>query len=321
MILFLFSVAYMLDTARVNGRTIRLLQKERQGPVPNTRQFAQELVRDLVTPHLTRRLQRPGLQTFVKVRAQCYLASGKGAPFEDVQPNAQPGGQPVAQPDAQPGVRPSAQAARIPDPVEFARKTRRCYQCMGQAPNRKAANCLKKVSSSCRHCQKAVCETHSLFTCFSCAEEELTAQLPVRDVPARALAPIGRLLTPPAQVMTPPARNIIPPTVVVTPSAQVALPPAEVVPPPARVAPLPAQVVPPPAQVVPPPAQVAPPPARAVPPPAQVVPPPARVVPPPARVAPPPVRAVPQPARVVPLPARIIPPSTSVSNLQYRLIK
>jgi hypothetical protein len=61
----------MLDTARVNSRTIGLLQEGRQ--VKDTRHFAQDLIRELVTPHIKRRLRLPGVQNFVKSKAQCYF--------------------------------------------------------------------------------------------------------------------------------------------------------------------------------------------------------------------------------------------------------
>jgi hypothetical protein len=66
------SAAYMLDTARVNARTIALLQPGRQ--VPDTRHFGLDLVRELVTPHIKRRLLKPGVQNFVKAKAMCYLS-------------------------------------------------------------------------------------------------------------------------------------------------------------------------------------------------------------------------------------------------------
>ncbi len=68
---FFVSVCYMLDTARVNSRTIGLLQEGRKAQ--GTRDFARELVRELVTPHIKRRLLMPGVQKFVKAKAQCYF--------------------------------------------------------------------------------------------------------------------------------------------------------------------------------------------------------------------------------------------------------
>jgi hypothetical protein len=41
--------------------------------VKDTRHFAKDLVRELATPHIMRRLLKPGIQNFVRVKAQCYF--------------------------------------------------------------------------------------------------------------------------------------------------------------------------------------------------------------------------------------------------------
>jgi len=61
----------MIDTARVNARTVAVLRDE--GDVPANRIFAFDIVRALVTPHIQRRMTRPGIQRYVKVSAECYL--------------------------------------------------------------------------------------------------------------------------------------------------------------------------------------------------------------------------------------------------------
>ena len=66
--------AFMLDTARVNSRTVALLQDGRD--VPTSRKYGFDLVRDLVTPHILSRMASPGIQNFVKLSAKVYLASG-----------------------------------------------------------------------------------------------------------------------------------------------------------------------------------------------------------------------------------------------------
>lgn len=66
-----FSVAYQLDVSRVNARTVAILQN--RGPVPDSRAFGFALVRALVTPHIVRRMERHGIQTFVKLSAKVYL--------------------------------------------------------------------------------------------------------------------------------------------------------------------------------------------------------------------------------------------------------
>ena len=67
----LLSVAFLLDTARVNSRTVAILQED--GDVPTTRAYGFELVKALVTPHIVTRMASPGIQNFVKMSAQLYL--------------------------------------------------------------------------------------------------------------------------------------------------------------------------------------------------------------------------------------------------------
>jgi hypothetical protein len=43
------------------------------GVTENTRKFGLNLVRELVTPHILRRIQMHGIQNFVKTKARCYL--------------------------------------------------------------------------------------------------------------------------------------------------------------------------------------------------------------------------------------------------------
>ena len=62
-------MAYILDTSRVNAKTVAQLQ----GRSWESRDFGFALVRELVTEHIRRRMEAPGVQTFVKLAAQCYL--------------------------------------------------------------------------------------------------------------------------------------------------------------------------------------------------------------------------------------------------------
>ncbi len=68
-------LCYMLDTARVNARTVALLQNS--SVVPDTRDFGYDLVRDLVTPHIKRRVQMHGIQRYVKIKAESYFGNLK----------------------------------------------------------------------------------------------------------------------------------------------------------------------------------------------------------------------------------------------------
>ena len=61
-------LCYMLDVARVNARTVALIQNERFSL--GTREFARELVRELVTPHIQRRMQMRGIQTYIKYKVR-----------------------------------------------------------------------------------------------------------------------------------------------------------------------------------------------------------------------------------------------------------
>jgi hypothetical protein len=61
----------MIDTARVNARTVALLQN--RDDVLASRGFGFAIVREFVTPHIRRRMQKPGVQKFVLLHAECYL--------------------------------------------------------------------------------------------------------------------------------------------------------------------------------------------------------------------------------------------------------
>ena len=64
-------MAFIIDTARVNARTVAVLRGA--GNVAANRNFAFLVVRGLVTPHILRRMAGPGIQTHVKTSAENYL--------------------------------------------------------------------------------------------------------------------------------------------------------------------------------------------------------------------------------------------------------
>jgi hypothetical protein len=69
------ALAFILDTCAVNATTISGLQEGTAKP--NTREFRFKLIYDLVASHIRRRVNRPGIQTRIKLKAQDYL----GRPF------------------------------------------------------------------------------------------------------------------------------------------------------------------------------------------------------------------------------------------------
>ena len=65
------ALAFILDTCAVNATTISGL---RLGVTkPDTREFRFKLIHDLVAPHIRRRLNFPGIQTRIKMKAKDYL--------------------------------------------------------------------------------------------------------------------------------------------------------------------------------------------------------------------------------------------------------
>jgi hypothetical protein len=60
------ALAFMLDTAAVNATTLYGLKFGIKKPA--TRKFRFDMIRDLVTPHILRRLRTPG-----KMKAKDYL--------------------------------------------------------------------------------------------------------------------------------------------------------------------------------------------------------------------------------------------------------
>lgn len=61
----------MLDVARVNARTVAMLQE--RDAVPASRHFGFDLVRGLVTPHIKRRMGTRGIQKFILQSQALYL--------------------------------------------------------------------------------------------------------------------------------------------------------------------------------------------------------------------------------------------------------
>lgn len=63
----------MLDTAKVNMRTVAQLQELANEVVLKTREFTYELCCELVEPHIKRRQHIPGLQSFVKLAISAFF--------------------------------------------------------------------------------------------------------------------------------------------------------------------------------------------------------------------------------------------------------
>ncbi len=133
------------------------------------RHFGKELVRDLVMPHIRRRLHMSCIQYSVRVKAQCYLGGVIGALPED-QPRVEV--DPLGDLAQEPGQDTLLifDAAAETEPKTKPRKTRRCHACIARAPNHRASNNLKKVGTSCRFCNKATCVEHLLLSCVPCGD-------------------------------------------------------------------------------------------------------------------------------------------------------
>jgi hypothetical protein len=65
----------MIDTARVNARTVAKLQGD--GPYPDSAEFGFKLARELITPLILRRRTSPGVQNFIKIHIESYLKAGE----------------------------------------------------------------------------------------------------------------------------------------------------------------------------------------------------------------------------------------------------
>jgi hypothetical protein len=151
-------LCYMLDVARVNARTVGLLQEGRVSL--DTRNFVRELVRELVTPQIQRRIKMRGIQTYIKIKAEIYLNAAKEALREDEED----------QPEGDAGRTVEDQSEEREDEEPRTPATKRCSVCIRSATNHKASLNLKKCKSVCRFCKKTFClEQHLLLTCHSCA--------------------------------------------------------------------------------------------------------------------------------------------------------
>lgn len=61
----------MIDTARVNARTVAKLQGP--GPFPDSADFGFELARQLMVPQIIRRRTAPGIQNYIKIHIDAYM--------------------------------------------------------------------------------------------------------------------------------------------------------------------------------------------------------------------------------------------------------
>ena len=144
-------VCYMLDTARVNARTIDQVKNERK--VKDTRQFAKDLIRELATPHIMRRMKKPGLQNSIKTKVYAYLGTDeeqflkKRAIEEGVMDT------PLSRPTA-------------------PKRTKRCHICITTALSHKQSLNHKKVATFCLHCKEIACLSHLMLSCELCYTEE-----------------------------------------------------------------------------------------------------------------------------------------------------
>jgi hypothetical protein len=97
----------------------------------DARRFAKQLVRDLVTPHIKRRLTTPGLQNFVRNKAVCYL-NIRGAALEDEPADGED--LPEDQPElVEQGANP--EPGQVTEPPSPPKRTKRCFVCVSEAPS------------------------------------------------------------------------------------------------------------------------------------------------------------------------------------------
>jgi hypothetical protein len=92
--------------------------------VTDSRRFGKQLVRDLVTPHILRRRDTPGIQNPVRTKMDCYLGTmdHQDEAVHRVAAEA-PDGELTANQEVEP---------EVPQP---AKRTRRCFVCIAATPN------------------------------------------------------------------------------------------------------------------------------------------------------------------------------------------
>ena len=97
-------MAFIIDTARVNARTVAVLRDAEK--VAANRNFAFLVVRGLVTPHILRRMTKPGIQTHVKTSAENYLGKTDSYHFTFFQCfGSEPGFRGLLDPNSESGSR------------------------------------------------------------------------------------------------------------------------------------------------------------------------------------------------------------------------
>lgn len=146
--------SYLLDTMRVNSQTIYALNHEKNPRSVSSPLYLWDLVLELATPHMLRRLQTPGVQDSIKqvIRSLCAI-----------------------QPVELPAIRPDEVG---PSTVDTARRCRNCVDEAKTDPDgyKKAKNRISKVTTVCMACSEHLCKKHMISLCTDCFRGQKNAE-------------------------------------------------------------------------------------------------------------------------------------------------
>ena len=132
-------MAYTLDTARVNAKTIFCMAQDIDPKKYNSFKFGWDLAKMLITPHANKR-SVIGLTKMIKLKQRIVL----GKPLQP----------------------PAATIERDEAPP----RKRRCHIHTEEAATKKEKDNAPKSTNICDDCKKVVCAAHSKRICTQCLE-------------------------------------------------------------------------------------------------------------------------------------------------------
>ena len=143
-------LCYILDTARVNAQTIYFKNKGEDVRKSDSYQFAKDLVKELITPHVLRREERhrKRLPKPILVKMSSILGRPIKVDNEPVKREAQ------------------STLGSVPSYAEKDEK-KRCYLCKVEG---KPIKNIGLIQTQCCACAKGVCKVHHHILCQPCAK-------------------------------------------------------------------------------------------------------------------------------------------------------
>ena len=132
---------YMLDTIRINAKTLWCLKHKKNPQKVNTFDVSFELANALVMPFICQR-NRAGLQKQVLKKIRYVLGEEAKLPKPAVQKNHQRHG-----------------------------SRKRCRICLSKCTTKAEKNNMKRPTQQCKVCGECICDEHSICICDNCNQK------------------------------------------------------------------------------------------------------------------------------------------------------